>query len=104
MHLDDLDRAQAVEDFLDEDELEEVRKSGLQVSSDYDTFGSTAADRALWAAQAVASGQDRDHVSFVPKDIVVPVPDSMGAAYTPPTFCGHVRSCHMTVCQCHLLL
>jgi G patch domain-containing protein 1 len=72
-------RTQKVEDFYDEDELEDMRKSGLQVRAEYDTFGTTAAERARLAAQAEMRGRDRAHLNFVPDVIVVPVADSMGA-------------------------
>ncbi len=67
-----------MEDFLDEDELEDMRKSGLQVRAEYDTFGTTAAEHARRAANAEASTRDRGHLSFVPDAIITPVADSMG--------------------------
>lgn len=87
-------RSQKVEDFLDEDELEDMRKSGLQVRAEYDTFGSTAAEHARRAANAEASTRDRGHLTFVPDAIITPVADSMGGppalvlcnrAHAPPT-------------------
>ena len=83
-------RSQKVEDFLDEDELEEMHKSGLQVRAEYDTFGSTAAEHARRAATAEASSRDRGHLTFVPDAIITPVADSMGG---PPALSSlHLKS------------
>lgn len=74
-----------MEDFLDEDELEEIRKSGPQVRAEYDTFGSTAAEHARRAANAEASTRDdKGHLTFVPDAIITPVADSMGEPSAPP--------------------
>lgn len=80
-------RSQLVADFLDEDELEEMRKSGLQVRAEYDTFGSIAAEKARQAAHTEASSsRERGHITFVPDAIITPVADSIGApaATAPP--------------------
>lgn len=77
-------RSQKVEDFLDEDELEEVRKSGPQVRAEYDTFGSTAAEQARRAVNIEASTRDKGHLTFVPDAIITPVADSMGEPSAPP--------------------
>ena len=37
---------QSVEQYMDEDELEELRRTNLQTTGDYDTFGGTAAELA----------------------------------------------------------
>lgn len=46
---------QSVEQFLDEDELEDLRKTNLQTTHEYDTFGSTAAELARRAASDAAA-------------------------------------------------
>jgi len=49
--VDDRTREQQVEDFLDEDELEERKRRRLDSTRDYDTFGGRAAEEAQELAQ-----------------------------------------------------
>ncbi|KAI7838498.1 hypothetical protein COHA_007760 [Chlorella ohadii] len=85
---------QSVEQFLDEDELEELRKTNLQTTQEYDTFGSTAAEMARRAAAEAAaerpSGKQTVKLEeavrmleasipgLVPDEVVAPVADSVG--------------------------
>ena len=73
-----LNRAQRVEDFMDDDELAEAGISKVQPTAEYDTFGSTAAELARKQAQAEASTRADGQLSFLPEDIIGPVADSMG--------------------------
>ena len=71
---------QSIEQFLDEDELEEYRKTKLQTNATYDTFGATAAEK----AKQVALEASRQRPSFlpglllVPEEAIAPVTESMG--------------------------
>ena len=65
---------------MDDDELAEAGISAVQPTAEYDTFGSTAADRARRQAQAEASARANGQLSFLPDDIIAPVADSMGEA------------------------
>ena len=71
------DRQQAVEDFMDEDELAELGKSSLQTTAEYDTFGQGAAERARRIA-ATEQQQRPGLPSFVPDELITPVADSIG--------------------------
>jgi hypothetical protein len=70
-----------VEQFLDDDELEEARKFRIQVDQQYDTFGSTAAE--LARRQASASTQPSGIPSLVPEELISPIPDSVGGFEDP---------------------
>eukprot|EP00798_Chlamydomonas_sp_ICE-L_P006638 gene6638-3295_t len=71
---------QGLEAFLDEDELEERRKGGLAVRSEYDTFGAAASE----AARAQAAREaDLSRPSIIPGALMEelvgkPVADGMG--------------------------
>ena len=67
---------------MDDDELAEAGISAVQPTAEYDTFGSTAAERARRQAQAEASARANGQLSFLPDDIIAPVADSMGEAPT----------------------
>ena len=71
-------RGQRVEDFMDDDELAEAEIATVQPTAEYDTFGSTAAEKARRQAQAEASARADGQLSFLPDDIIAPVADSMG--------------------------
>ena len=73
-------RGQRAEDFMDDDELAEAGISAVQPTAEYDTFGSTAAEKARRQAQAEASARADGQLSFLPDDIIAPVADSMGEA------------------------
>ncbi|PRW45437.1 G patch domain-containing TGH-like isoform X1 [Chlorella sorokiniana] len=69
---------QSVEQFLDEDELEELRRTNLQTTQEYDTFGSTAAEVARRAAAEAAAERPSAIPGLVPEEVVAPVADSVG--------------------------
>ncbi|KAI3424986.1 hypothetical protein D9Q98_008367 [Chlorella vulgaris] len=69
---------QSVEQYLDEDELEELRRTNLQTSAEYDTFGSTAAELARRAATDAATERPSAIPGLLPDELVVPVADSVG--------------------------
>lgn len=69
---------QSVEQFLDEDELEELRRTNLQTTQEYDTFGSTAAEVARRAAAEAAAERPSAIPGLVPDEVVAPVADSVG--------------------------
>ncbi|KAL6784160.1 hypothetical protein ACKKBG_A05050 [Auxenochlorella protothecoides x Auxenochlorella symbiontica] len=69
---------QSVEQFLDEDELEQYRKQHLQTTAAYDTFGATAAEasrRAVWEQAAI---RPQAVPGLLPEDVIAPVADSVG--------------------------
>lgn len=69
-------RQQNVSDFLDEDELEELREKGLQAKAEYDTFAheSTAKSHTQAADQAAA----RHGLNLFPEEALKPVVNSIG--------------------------
>ncbi|KAL3701939.1 hypothetical protein R1sor_019961 [Riccia sorocarpa] len=69
---------QSVDDFLDEDELEEARLKSVGTSSDYDTFGFTAAEIARRNAAKEAEKRPSAIPGPVPDEIVVPATQSIG--------------------------
>ena len=83
---------------MDDDELAEAGISAVQPTAEYDTFGSTAADRARRQTQAEASARANGQLSFLPDDIIAPVADSMGDApsVAPPAPFGLPLSTHLT--------
>lgn len=70
--------AQSVEQFLDEEELEELRRTNLQTTEQYDTFGSTAAE----VARRVVAEEGRQRPSAIPgllpDELVAPVAEGVG--------------------------
>ncbi|KAK9830452.1 hypothetical protein WJX72_011851 [[Myrmecia] bisecta] len=70
-------RQQNVEDFMDEDELAELRKHSLQQTAEYDTFGSTAAEVAKRAIAAEAV-QRPSAIPGAVLEVLAPVADSIG--------------------------
>lgn len=72
-------RQQTVEDFLDEDEKEAAAKSAVAVAPEFDTFGSTAAERARQAADAEAADRSKESIpGLLPAELLAPVADSIG--------------------------
>ena len=80
--------AQTAEDFMDDDEREEMRATALEARDDYDTFGTAAelrAQRAMAASEATGDGGRRKVIGPaiipgpVPSDLVVPTSDPVGA-------------------------
>ncbi|PSC68980.1 TATA-box binding -interacting TOUGH isoform B [Micractinium conductrix] len=69
---------QSVEQFLDEDELEDLRRTNLQTTEQYDTFGSTAAELARRAAADAAAERPSAIPGLLPEEMVAPVADSVG--------------------------
>lgn len=69
-------RQQNVSDFLDEDELEELREKGLTSKAEYDTFAtdSTAKSHTQAADQAAA----RHGLNLFPDEALRPVVSSIG--------------------------
>ena len=79
---------QTAEDFMDDDEREEMRATALEARDDYDTFGTAAelrAQRAMAASEATGDGGRRKVYGPaiipgpVPSDLVVPTSDPVGA-------------------------
>lgn len=68
---------QRIEDFLDEDELEERRATTLKTRAEYDTFGSGAKMEALKAAEMEAAGS-RIIPGPVPDMLIAPAKESLG--------------------------
>ena len=62
---------------MDEDELADLRDQSLQAHTNYDTFGSTAAEFAHKAAASDA--HSRPSVpNLIPDELIAPVADSIG--------------------------
>eukprot|EP00887_Chlorella_sp_A99_P005964 scaffold29.g5964.t1 len=70
--------AQSVEQFLDEDELEELRRTNLQTTADYDTFGSTGAELARRVAEEETQARPSAIPGLLPEEVVAPVPAGAG--------------------------
>lgn len=71
-------RQQRVEDFLDEDELEEQQKTRVQVQGDYDTFGSAAAAQARFQAASDIGQRPGLVPGLLVEEVIVPVANSIG--------------------------
>lgn len=71
-------RKQNVEDFMDEDELADRQKTAVKTTANYDTFGDTAAELAQKAAAADAHARPSVIPGAIFKDLITPVPDSIG--------------------------
>eukprot|EP00892_Ulva_mutabilis_P007724 jgi/Ulvmu1/5323/UM022_0117.1 len=72
-------RQQEVSDFLDEDELEDLQKKGLQTRSEYDTFASAPGAAAqAEAAQHAASRHGHEALNLFPQEALRPVVSSIG--------------------------
>ncbi|KAG6541641.1 hypothetical protein Mapa_016906 [Marchantia paleacea] len=69
---------QSIDDFLDEDELEETRAKGLGTSAEYDTFGFTAAEVARRNAEKEVGRRPSAIPGPVPDEIVIPATQSIG--------------------------
>ncbi|KFM22562.1 DNA excision repair protein ERCC-6-like protein [Auxenochlorella protothecoides] len=69
---------QSVEQFLDEDELEQYRKRHLQTTAAYDTFGATAAEASRRAVWEQAATRPQAVPGLLPEDVIAPVADSVG--------------------------
>jgi G patch domain-containing protein 1 len=70
--------AQSVEQFLDDDELEEAQRAELRPVAAYDTFGGRAAGAARTAAAADALARPPALPSLLPDDVLAPVADGAG--------------------------
>ena len=73
---------------MDEDELADLKQKSLQAHTDYDTFGTTAAELARKAAAADAQSRSAEVPTLIPEEVVAPVADSIGASLI----------CHVCVC------
>ncbi|KAL4547919.1 hypothetical protein Ndes2526B_g07136 [Nannochloris sp. 'desiccata'] len=69
---------QTVEQFLDEDELEELRQTNLQTTSTYDTFGSTAAEAARRAVAEESRLRPSAIPGLLPEEAIAPVAEGIG--------------------------
>ncbi|KAL2650243.1 hypothetical protein R1flu_018371 [Riccia fluitans] len=69
---------QSIDDFLDEDELEEARLKSVGTSAEYDTFGFTAAEVARRNAAKEVEKRPSVIPGPVPDEIVVPATQSIG--------------------------
>lgn len=66
-------------DFLDEDELEDLQKKGLQTRSEYDTFASAQGAAAqAEAGQQAASRHGHEALNLFPQEALRPVVNSVG--------------------------
>lgn len=63
-------------DFLDEDELEELREKGLQAKADYDTFTTENAEKSQ--TQAADQAAARHGLNLFPEEALKPVVSSVG--------------------------
>lgn len=70
-------RQSTAEDFMDEDELAELRKDVVQTGKGFDTFGHAAAEHSRKTAQAEQM-QRPGLPSIDLSAIIAPVPDSVG--------------------------
>ena len=71
-------RQQNVEDLMDEEEVADLRKTAIKTTANYDTFGDTATEMAKKAAAADAQARPSSIPGAVFKDLITPVPDSIG--------------------------
>ena len=70
---------QSIEQFLDEDELEELnRAKKLQSTSTYDTFGSTAAENARRAVAEDSRHRPSSIPGLLPAEVIAPVAEGIG--------------------------
>jgi hypothetical protein len=69
---------QAAEDYMDEDEKQELNAQALAASSDFNTFGGTTADLARRKAEQETRGRPNLIPGPVPDELIVPAADSMG--------------------------
>ena len=76
-------RPQALEDILDEDELSERHETSLQTTQQYDTFASSAANRARQDMASEAQARPSAIPGLVLEELVTPIPDSAGRARPP---------------------
>lgn len=65
---------------MDEDELADRQKHAVRTTANYDTFGDTAAEMAQKAATADAQARPSAIPGAVFKDLITPVPDSIGTS------------------------
>ncbi|GAX77920.1 hypothetical protein CEUSTIGMA_g5362.t1 [Chlamydomonas eustigma] len=71
-------KQQNIDDFLDADELEERKRTHLHVRSDYDTFGTAAAELAISEAQRDSESRPSIIPGGLLEEVVVPVANSVG--------------------------
>ncbi|KAK2079913.1 hypothetical protein QBZ16_002308 [Prototheca wickerhamii] len=69
---------QSIEQFLDEDELEEHRRQRLQTTAEYDTFGATAREATRRAAAEADNGRPAAISSFLAEQVLAPVSSGAG--------------------------
>jgi hypothetical protein len=65
-----------VSDFLDEDELEELREKGLQAKAAYDTFATESVAKSH--SQAADQAAARHGLNLFPEEALRPVVSSIG--------------------------
>lgn len=70
-----------MDDFLDEDEKQEVAKSAVAVAPEFDTFGASAAARARDAAEAEAAARSEVLPGLLPADLLEPIAESLGETW-----------------------
>lgn len=72
-----LTRQATAEDFMDEDEIQELRREIVKTSKGYDTFGHAAAEQSRRAALSEQS--ERPGLAALDlSHVIAPVPDSLG--------------------------
>ncbi|GAQ77979.1 hypothetical protein KFL_000060440 [Klebsormidium nitens] len=71
-------KAQAAEDYMDEDEKEALRSQALAASADFDTFGGTATDLARRQAESETPNRSSAIPGPIPDELIVPSAESMG--------------------------
>ena len=70
-------RQSTAEDFMDEDELQELRRNVVQTAKGYDTFGNAAVEQNRKAALS-EQGQRPGLAAMDLSSIIAPVPESIG--------------------------
>lgn len=71
-------KPQSVEQFFDEDELEDLKRTNLQTSTTYDTFGDTAAEAARRAVLDESQSRPSAIPGLLPDEAVAPVAEGIG--------------------------
>ena len=74
---------------MDEDELADRQKTAVKTTANYDTFGDTATEMAKKAAAADAQARPSAIPGAMFKDLITPVPDSIGRQHA-----------HVTIVPC----
>ena len=71
-------KQQNVEQFLDDDELDELKRTNLQTNATYDTFGDTAAETTRRAMEDESRRRPSAIPGLLPDEAVAPVAEGIG--------------------------